>query len=389
MKRGKIKHYPIDKKNGTKNILLTGGSSFFNDVASEMITPLLPFYITALGGGGVALGLISGMREGLSSLFSLLGGWLSDKSGKRTPFIFLGYFISIIMRFILATVNSWQYLIGFVSLERLGKLRDAPRDALIAQSTKKHGRGFALNQMMNTTGGILGTLIVILLFWKLQFSMKTIILVAASISIFSLIPLFFVKEPKFKKTRKNIFKIIKSLGKNLKYFIFVSAVFAMANFGLYFFFLLRAKQITGSIVIPLGLYAIFGLVYAVFVIPFGKLSDKIGRKKVLVAGYILFFAVTISFVYLQSLIYLVLLFILYGLVYALTQSNQKAFVADLAPEEIEGTSLGFYSFVIGIVNILGGLIAGLLWNIGYKSMFIYLSAVAFLALILLMFVKEK
>ena len=180
-----------------------------------------------------------------------------------------------------------------------------------------------------------------------------------------------------------------SLNKKLKYFILVSAVFALANFGLYFFFLLRAKEITGSIIIPLILYALFGLVYALCAIPFGKLSDKIGRKKVIVAGYALFLAVTLSFIFFESLIYLIILFALYGLVYALTQSNQKALVADLAPEEIEGTSLGFYSFVIGIVNIFGGLIAGLFWDVGYKSMFVYLSAVAFVSLILVMFVKER
>lgn len=379
----------IDNKNGNKNIFLVGGSSFFNDVGSEMITPILPFYVSALGGSGVAIGLISGMREGLSSLLKLLGGWLSDKTGKRTPFIFLGYLISIILRFFLFVVNSWQYVVALVSFERIGKLRDAPRDALIAQSTKKRGRGFAFHQMMDTAGGIFGTLIVIWLFWKLQFSMKTIILVAAGISVFSLIPLFFVKEPKFRKTKRSMFSGIKSLSNNIKYFIIVSSVFALANFGLYFFFLLRAREITGSIVLPLVLYAIFNLIYAVFVIPFGNLSDKIGRKDVLVMGYILFLAVTISFIYLQTFIYLALLFILYGLVYALTQSNQKAFVADLAPEDIEGTALGFFSFVTGIVNIFGGVIAGFFWDISYQSMFIYLSIIASMALILLMFIKEK
>jgi MFS family permease len=387
MKKRHLNH--IDNKNGNKNIFLVGGSSFFNDVGSEMITPILPFYVSALGGSGVAIGLISGMREGLSSLLKLLGGWLSDKTGKRTPFIFMGYLISIILRFFLSVVDSWQYVVALVSFERIGKLRDAPRDALIAQSTKKRGRGFAFHQMMDTAGGIFGTLIVIWLFWKLQLSMKTIILVAAGISVFSLIPLFFVKEPKFRKTKKSIFSGIKSLSKNIKYFVIVSSVFALANFGLYFFFLLRAREITGSIVLPLVLYAIFNLIYAVFVIPFGNLSDKIGRKDILIMGYILFLAVTISFIYLQTFVYLLLLFILYGLVYALTQSTQKAFVADLAPEDIEGTALGFFSFVTGIVNIFGGVIAGLFWDISYQSMFIYLSIVAFMALILLMFIKEK
>jgi MFS family permease len=379
----------FDLKNGKKNIFLVGGSSFFNDVGSEMITPLLPFYISALGGTGLAIGLISGLREGLSSLFKLLGGWLSDRKGKRVPFIFLGYLISVVVRFLLVMVSSWQYLIGLVSFERIGKLRDAPRDALIAQSTKKRGNGFAFHQMMDTTGGIFGTLIVIWLFWKLQLSMKTIILVAAGISILSLFPLFFVKEPKFRKMGKSMFKGVSQLNKKLKYFIFVSSIFALANFGLYFFFLLRAKQITGNVVLPLVLYALFSLVYAVFVIPFGNLSDKIGKKKVLFIGYVLFFLVTLSFIFLQNFIYLVIMFIFYGLVYALTQSNQRAFVADFAAEDIEGTALGFFSFVTGIVNIFGGIVAGILWDINYQTMFVYLSGVAFVSLVLLFFVKER
>ncbi len=374
-------------KRGFKNIFLVGSSSFFNDVGSEMITPILPFYITGLGGAGVAVGLISGLREGLSSLLKLFGGWLSDRTGKRTPFIFLGYFISIIFRLLLGMVNLWQYVIAFVSLERFGKLRDAPRDALITDSTNRRGRGFGFHQMMDTAGGILGTIIVIFLFWKFQLQLKTIIFAAAGISVFSLLPLFFVKESKIKKIKKNLFKGIKNLDSRLKYFIFVAAVFALGNFGLYMFLLLRVKDITGNIVVPLVLYAVFNFVYALFVTPFGNLSDKVGRKKLLLVGYVLFFIVSIGFVYFQSLNFIIVLFLLYGLVYALTQANQRALVSDLCGN-MKGTALGFYSFVVGAVNIVGGLIAGLLWDFSSKTMFIYISIVAFFSIIFLIFVKE-
>lgn len=371
-----------------KNIWLLGWSSFFNDFGSEMIALILPFFIITLGGAGLAIGALSGLREGLAGIFKLFGGWYSDRLGKRMPFVFLGYFMSIVFRFLLAVSTSWHYIITFVSLERLGKLRDAPRDAIISESTKRRGRGFGIQQMLDTSGAIVGSLVVLLLFWRFGLSFKSIIIFAGVVSILSLGPLFFVKEPKTRPQRKSIFKGIKNLDKKLKYFIFVAAVFTLANFGLYMFLLLRAREITGSIIAALALGVLFNFIWAIFAIPFGNWSDKIGRKKVLLLGYILFFFVSIGFIYLVGIQSLIVLFILYGLVYAITKSNQTALVSDLAGK-MKGTALGFYQFIIGIVSITGGIIAGLLWDISYQTMFMYISVVALLAAILLMFVREK
>lgn len=377
-----------DSKNGSKNIFLLGSSSLFNDIGSEAITPLIPFYTLALGGTGIAVGLISGLREGLASFFNLIGGWLSDRIGKRKSIVFFGYLFSTIMRFLISLANSWQMIVSFVSLERFGKLRDAPRDVIITHSTKRRGRGFGVQEMMDRAGAIGGTLLVIFLFWKLQLGMETIILIAAIISALSLIPLFFVKDKKTKVIRKNLFRGIKELNPKLKYFIFVASVFTLGNFGLYLFLLLRAQQISGSIVIPLVIYAIFNLVYAGFSIPFGKLSDRIGRKKVLLGGYILFFLVSLSFIFINNIFYLGVLFAIYGLVYAITQPNQRAMVSDLSGE-MKGTALGFYSSVVGVVNIFGGLIAGILWDISYSTMFIYTSIIAAISIFLITFVRKN
>ncbi len=374
-------------KKGEKNIWLLGLSSLFNDAGSEMIALILPFFVISLGGAGLAVGALSGLREGLASLFKLFGGWYSDKIGKRKSFVFFGYFASVVFRFLVALSTSWQYIIGFVSLERIGKLRDAPRDAIIAQSTKQRGRGFGTHQMLDTVGGIIGAIIVLFLFWKFGLGFKSIIIIAGSISFLSLIPLGFVKEPKTKKQRKSLFKGISSLNKKLKYFIFVMAVFTLVNFGLYMFLLLRAREITGSIIAAIALGVLFNFVWALFSIPFGTLSDKVGRKKILMIGYILFFLVTLGFVYLFDITSLILLFVLYGLVWAVVNTVPRAYVADLS-DNMKGTALGFYQFVIGIVSIVGGITAGLLWDISYKTMFTYMSVVALISIVLLMFVKE-
>jgi MFS family permease len=165
-------------------------------------------------------------------------------------------------------------------------------------------------------------------------------------------------------------------------------VFTLVNFGLYMFLLLRVKEITGSIITAIALGVLFNFIWASFSIPFGSLSDKIGRKKVLMAGYILFFLVTLGFVYLTDITSMILLFVLYGLVWAIINTVPKAFVSDLSGT-MKGTAHGFYQFMIGIISIVGGLIAGALWDITPETMFTYMSVIALVAIVLFIFVKEK
>lgn len=354
-----------------------------------MMTPILPFYITALGGTGLAVGLISGFREGLASILRFFGGWLSDRAGKRGVFVFIGYFLSVIFRFMISIVNSWQGIVAFVGLERVGKLRDAPRDALITESVKrKRGRAFGIHEMLDRAGAVIGTLLVILLFWKLNLNIKFIIIIASVMSIFSLFPIFFLKEPKTKRIKKTLFSSIKNLDKSLKYFIFVSSVFTFGNFGLYLLLILKAQQLSGNVLLPLILFTVFELISSVFSNVSGRLSDKMGRKRIIMFGYILFFALCLGFLFLQNLIFFSILFSLYGIVYGATQATQRAYVSDVSGKE-KGTAFGFFNCIVGIANIAGGLIAGILWDVSYNTMFIYLSAVAFVSIIFLIFVKKR
>jgi len=377
----------IDKR-AKKNSWFLGTSSFLNDIGGEMIVPILPFYIVALGGGGIALGLVAGLREGLSSIFKILGGWFSDRTGERKTFVFLGYFFSFIAKFFIGLAASWQQLLAFVSFERFGKFRDAPRDAVISYSTKITGKNFGIVQMMDVLGGILGMILLLFLLNKFSLDFKNLIFIAAGISAFSLIPLFFVKESKFKAARKNLAYGIKHLNPKLKYFVFVSSFFAFANFGLYMFLLLAAQELTKNFTASILLYILFNATYAIFLVPFGILSDKIGRKKIIFLGYFLFMLVAIGFIYAEKLIYFIMLFAVYGLVYATSHASQRALVADLSGK-MKGTAFGFFYTATGLAGIPGGIIAGILWNVNPKLMFFYLAVLGFVSIILLCFVKEK
>ena len=174
----------------------------------------------------------------------------------------------------------------------------------------------------------------------------------------------------------------------MKYFIFVASVFAFANFSLYMFLILRAEEITGSKILALLMYFGFSMVSSFFMIPFSNLSDRIGRKNVLYTGYFLFFLMSLGFAFFSSTTALFLLFILYGIVFATTESNQLALVSDLSGKD-KGTSFGLFYTLTGFFNIAGGVIAGILWTISPKTMFIYLAGISLLVLLFFKFAKAK
>ncbi|MCD6550301.1 MFS transporter [bacterium] len=372
------------KKNPKRsNILWLGLVSFFNDISSEMIMPILPMFIVALGGGGIIVGLVGGLRDSIASILKVIFGYWSDKTGKRKVFVFGGYIVSIVFKLFLSFSKIWQHILVFASFERIGKgLRTASRDAIIADSIpEKRGKGFGIHRAMDTLGAIIGSVFVFLLFWFFRFSFKTIIFTAAIIACFSLLPLFFVKEEKRNPQNVSLKVSLKNLPHSLKLFILVSGIFSLANFS-YMFFILRAKEIFEgklSIGAPILLYILFNIFYALFAIPLGELSDKIGRKRVIVGGWLLFSFVGLGFAFFHSLSIYLVLFALYGIVYALLDGNQRAYVSDLSTEEFRATALGTFHTVIGVVALPASLIAGFLWQVNPAFTFIYGAGISLLA----------
>ncbi len=371
------------------NVILLGIASFMMDMSSEIIHPLLPFFITSLGGAGLAIGLIGGLGESSVSILTVLSGYFSDKSGKRMPFIFSGYLTSAISKIILAFSTVWQHVLILRPVERMGKgLRTAPRDAIIADSTENgnfrnsvRGKAFGIHRAMDSAGAILGSVLALLLFWLLGMNLRDIFLIAGFIGLLSIIPLFLVKDEKRKPLQVSLGIGIKSLPARFRLFLIIVTIFAFGNFT-YMFMILKAQESFG-LIIAIILYIFFNIFYTSFSVPFGMLSDRIGRKNVLISGYALFGVTCIGFIFLRTLPEFFLLFGLYGLVYAMVEGTQRAFASDLINSGMRGTGLGTFHTVIALATLPSSVIAGALWQYSSpEATFLYGSIMGFIAALL-------
>jgi len=381
------------------NILLLGVVSFLTDTSSEMIFPILPFFIASLGGTELAIGLIGGLGDTVASVLKVFSGYWSDKSGKRKIFVSSGYLASSVSKLFLYFSRVWQHVLVLIPLERVGKgLRTAPRDAMIADYSGKEVRGkaFGLHRALDTGGAILGSALALSLFWFVRLEFKAIIFLATFIGFLALIPLYFVKEKRAKARRATLKISLTGLPHPLRVFIVIATVFALGNFT-YMFFLLKAQQLFAELLtvrtafaMSMLLYIWFNVVYASLSFPMGVLSDKMGRRAVLSVGYLLFGLTCLGFAFSSSLVSLVVLFALYGLFHAIVEANQRAFISDLAPKELRGTALGTFHTAIGLATLPSGAIAGVLWQyINPAATFLYGSALGFLGAILLMLKKAE
>lgn len=376
------------------NILLLGIVSLLTDLSSEMMVSILPMYITSLGGTAFIVGLIGGLGDSISSILKVFSGYWSDRTGSRKPFVFFGYGASAVAKLALALSATWPQILGFRVVERTGKgLRDAPRDAIIADSAAAdvRGKAFGIHRTMDTAGAIGGSLLAFLLFWVAGLDFSTIILACAFIAFASLVPFIWVKETRRKPQGHRPILSLSVLPRELKFFVAIAAIFALGNFTSWFF-VLRARDFFAQTVsddrataIAIGLYCLFNIVYAAFSIPLGILSDRIGRGRILLAGYLLFAMTFFAFALLQSVTGFVIFFILYGLIYAFVEGAERAFVCDMSPDQIRGTALGTLHTAVGLVALPAGIVAGLLWvHIAPWTTFVYGGSMGLIAGVLLL-----
>lgn len=380
----------MEEKETKKTVKIFALASFLNDLGSDIIYPIWPVFVTEILGANMSvLGFIDGLGDALVSISQGLSGYISDRIKKRKVFVWLGYLFGGFSRVGYALSRTWQHLIPFRILDRTGKIRSSPRDAIVADisTNENRGRNFGLLRAMDNLGAVCGIIICVLFFKLLGY--RTLFLLAALPSITGALLIFiFVKE---KPAAAKIYKGLSfsKWGGDFKLFLFVSAIFSLGAFS-YSFLLICAKEFGfKTITLPL-LYLVFTAFAALFSLPFGKLSDKIGRKRVLLLSYILWGLALLSFIFVRSYLTIVLSFVLYGLHKAAYDPVQRTFVAELAPSGFKASALGGFQMVIGLCSLPASFFAGLLWDrVGVSAPFYFSIALTILSIIALAFIKEK
>jgi len=357
-----------------RNIQAVGLTSFFMDVSSEMVINVLPLFLSnVLGVKTNIIGLIEGVAESTASILKIFSGWLSDKLHARKWLAVAGYGLSALSKPFFYFANSWGWVAGVRWVDRVGKgVRTAPRDALVADSISKEKRGlaFGFHRAADTAGAMLGLLIALLLVWVAQSSSITLGLGTFRIIVLaSLIPAFLavftlivgVKEIKPVTQQAAPKFAFKALGKPFMTFMVIVGIFDLGNSS-DAFLVLRAQERGISVLGILGLLVVFNLVYTLISTPAGSLSDKVGRRNVIIGGWIVYALVYLGFGLASAAWQIWLLYVVYGLYYGMAFGTAKAMVADLVPEELRGTAYGTYNAVLGIIDFPASLIAGILWE---------------------------
>ena len=381
----------MDEKESKRAIRIFGLASFLNDMGSDMIYPIWPLFVTnVLKANMSTLGFIDGLGEAIVSLSQIVSGYISDRIRKRKIFIWPGYLMSSISRVGYAISSIWQHLIPFKILDRAGKIRGAPRDAEIADlsTDENRGKNFGFLRTMDNLGAVCGTLLCLLLFNKLGY--KNLFLIAAIPSfIGAIIILMFIKERRAGITKVFRSLTLKDFNRNLILFLILSTIFALGAFS-YSFLLIFAKELGFQIKFIPVLYLIFSVVATLTALPFGGLSDKLGRKPILILSYIFWILLCICFAFIKSYWVIFVVFVLYGLHKGSLEPVQRTFVSELSPEKYRASILGTYQMVIGLSALPASFIAGILWDkIGMSTPFIFSLILTVLAIFMLFFVKEK
>lgn len=373
----------------SKNDLWLGIVSFLNDLSSEMIFPVLPFFLAlVLGFSKGTIGVIEGAGLAAVSLFQGFSGYWSDRMGRRKPLVVAGYAISTLTKPFFAVASSVAAIFALRFLDRASKgVRNAPRDALISDTTvpEARGRAYGFNRAMDTAGAIVGTFIVFLILRRFvevpESAYRTIFWISFFPGALAVIALMaFVRDVRVKGKDGGPLRQFqwRKVSKHAKFFFVVATVFALANAS-YAFFLLRATSVGMPVRYMPLLYIVWSIFSAALAVPIGQWSDKQGRAKALMVGYLVFALTAYSFTLGEAKL-MWLLFALYGIAMALTEGVSRALVADLVHHEVRGTAFGIYHTATGAGAFVASVVFGVLWDrVGETAPFLVSSILSLLA----------
>ncbi|HAZ21794.1 MAG TPA: MFS transporter [Firmicutes bacterium] len=354
------------------NIILLGIVSFMTDLSSEMVYPIIPLYLTAVFGATPAIvGLIEGIAESLASLLKVFSGYWADRYKNKKRLTLIGYSASFFYKVALLLAASWPGVLAARIVDRVGKgIRTAPRDVLIAESAnaKKLGGSFGLHKMLDMLGSALG---ILASYFLLRISAggsanivgyRRIFLISTVPAVLGVLALLLVKERKSKSapTRKLSLNF-RTLDGRLKAFLIIVFLFTLGNSS-NAFLLLRASSVGFDAQSVILMYFLFNIVASLLAYPLGRLSDRIGRRALLVGGYLIYGLVYIGFAYVTTRAGMIALFAAYGIYTAMTAGTERALITEIAPANLRGTMLGLHGTLVGIGLLPASLIAGFLWN---------------------------
>jgi MFS family permease len=363
-----------------RNVFAISLVSLLNDASSEIIYPLLPVFLSlTLGASPGIVGLIEGAAESISSLLKLFAGHFSDRRGKRKGFVVFGYVLSSFTRPLLAFAGSWTQVLGLRIADRVGKgIRSSPRDAMIADTVQVEERGlaFGLHRAMDHTGAVIGPLIgYLVLFYfaanenKLGAGDFTRIFLVASVPALAavFVAVMFIRESGHYLKRGETAAALpvrfslRGFDSNFQRFLLILALFTLSNSS-DFFLILRAQTTGVSAPHTLLLWAAFHIVKVLSSIFGGDLSDRLGRRRLIISGWILYAAVYAGFAFVTSQVSVWILFMIYGIYFGLSEGAEKALVADLVRPQQRGTAYGLYNLAFGVTVLPASLLMGALWD---------------------------
>jgi len=375
-----------------KGVFILGLVSFFTDLSSEMIYPLIPVFLsTVLGANALALGLIEGIAESTASLFKLLSGVWTDRTKLRKPFVLAGYGISSIVRPLIAFAAVWPVVLLLRFLDRIGKgIRTSPRDALLADISKPGERGaaYGLHRSMDHAGAVVGPLVAAALLGIGALSIRGVFLLAAiPAALVMYILVFHVKEPTIKALDPSEPVALrtqwKHLGGGFKLYLTSILIFTLGNSTDAFLLLRMADAGVPASWIAV-LWSAHHVIKMLATYVGGRLSDWLGPKKLIISGWIVYALTYAAFSIANSPETIIAVFLFYGLYFGMTEPSEKSLVVDLVPVHLRGSAFGGYHFIVGLGALPASLLFGSLWySFGPAAAFLTGAGLALAAAILL------